>query len=183
MLSEAEYKRLMAAVQHEVRDGAILELLLQTGIRQSECAAITLGDLQLPARISRDAGNVGSLRVHGKGRKDRVVTLNYKVCRALKAYLAVRPRSTRSALFLTKFEKPLGTRSIRTIVSKYLAEAGIPGASTHALRHTFATHHVRRARNSTWCARPSGHESLATTSVYVGLAREVMDQELQRNAL
>ena len=43
VLSELEYKRLMAAVQHEVRDGAILELLLQTGIRQSECAAITLG--------------------------------------------------------------------------------------------------------------------------------------------
>jgi len=54
------------------------ELLLQTGIRQSECAAITLGDMQLPARVSRDEGNVGSLRVHGKGRKDRVVTLNYK---------------------------------------------------------------------------------------------------------
>ena len=92
VLTESEYKRLMAAVQHEVRDGAILELLLQTGIRQSECAAIALGDIQLPARVSRDEGNVGSLRVHGKGRKDRVVTLNYKACRALKAYLAVRPK-------------------------------------------------------------------------------------------
>ena len=62
VLTEAEYKRLMAAVQHQVRDGAILELLLQTGIRQSECAAIALGDMQLPARVSRDQGNVGSLR-------------------------------------------------------------------------------------------------------------------------
>jgi site-specific recombinase XerD len=184
VLTEAEYKRLMAAVQHEVRDGAILELLLQTGIRQSECAAITLGDLQLPARISRDAGNVGSLRVHGKGRKERIVTLNYKACRALKAYLAVRPKiEDEAALFLTKFEKPLGTRSIRNIVAKHLAEAGILGASTHALRHTFATHHVRKGTKLDVVRQALGHESLATTSVYVGLAREVMDQELQRNAL
>jgi len=173
----------MSAVQHEVRDGAILELLLQTGIRQSECAAIALGDIQLPARVSRDEGNVGSLRVHGKGRKDRVVTLNYKACRALKAYLAIRPKVDEEQLFLTKFEKPLGTRSIRTIVSKYLTEAGIPGASTHALRHTFATHHVRKGTKLDVVRQALGHESLATTSVYVGLAREVMDQELQRNAL
>jgi site-specific recombinase XerD len=184
VLSEAEYKRLMAAVQHEVRDGALLELLLQTGIRQCECAAITLGDLQLPARISRDAGNVGALRVHGKGRKERIVTLNYKVCRALKAYLAIRPTiDDEAALFLTKFEQPLGTRSIRNIVSKYLAEAGIAGASTHALRHTFATHHVRKGTKLDVVRQALGHESLATTSVYVGLAREVMDQELQKNAL
>jgi integrase/recombinase XerC len=184
VLTEAEYKRLMAAVQHEVRDGALLELLLQTGIRQSECAAIRLGDVQLPARVSRDAGNVGALRVHGKGRKERTVTLNYKACRALKAYLAVRPKiEDEEALFLTKFERPLGTRSIRNIVAKYLNEAGIPGASTHALRHTFATHHVRKGTKLDVVRQALGHESLATTSVYVGLAREVMDQELQRNAL
>jgi integrase/recombinase XerC len=64
VLTENETKRLMRAVQHEVRDGAILELLLQTGIRQSECAAIALCDIQLPARVRRDEGNVGSPRVN-----------------------------------------------------------------------------------------------------------------------
>lgn len=49
VLTENEYKRLMSALQHEVRDGAILELVLQRGIRQSECAAIALCDIQLPA--------------------------------------------------------------------------------------------------------------------------------------
>jgi site-specific recombinase XerD len=183
VLTEAEYKRLMAAAQHEVRDGAILELLLQTGIRQSECTAITLADLQLPGRISRDPGNVGTLRVHGKGRKDRVVTLNYKACRAIKAYLAVRPKVDEEHLFLTKFERPLGTRSIRNVVAKYVKEAGIPAASAHALRHTFATHHVRKGTKLDVVRQALGHESLATTSVYVGLAREVMDKELQQNAL
>jgi len=64
-----------------------------------------------------------------------------------------------------------------------LHEAGIPGASTHALRHTFATHHVRKGTKLDVVRQALGHESSATTSVYVGLAREVMDQELQRNAL
>jgi site-specific recombinase XerD len=183
VLTEAEYKRLLGAVQHEVRDGAIIELLLQTGIRQSECAGIRLADITLPARVSRDEGNVGMLRAYGKGRKNRVVTLNYKACRALKAYLAVRPKVDEEQLFLTKFEKPLGSRSIRNLVAKYLAEAGIAGASTHALRHTFATHHVKKGTKLDVVRQALGHESLATTSVYVGLAREVMDQELQRNAL
>ena len=183
VLTEAEYKRLLGAVQHEARDGAVIELLLQTGIRQSECAGIRLSDVHLPARISRDEGNVGTLRVHGKGRKDRVVTLNHKACRALKAYRVVRPRVDEEHLFLTKFEKPLGSRSIRGLVGKYLEEAGIAGASTHALRHTFATHHVKKGTKLDVVRQALGHESLATTSVYVGLAREVMDRELQRNAL
>ena len=68
-------------------------------------------------------------------------------------------------------------------MSKYLTEAAIPGASTHALRHTFTTHHVRKGTKLDIVRQALGHESLATTSVYVGLAREVMDQELQRNTL
>ena len=183
VLTEAEYKRLLGAVQHEARDGAIIELLLQTGIRQSECAAIKLTDVYLPARVSRDEGNVGTLRVHGKGRKERVITLNYKACRALKAYLAVRPKVDEEHLFLTKFEKPLGSRSIRNLVAKYLREAGIAGASTHALRHTVATHHVKKGAKLDVVRQALGHESLATTSVYVDLARDVMDRELQQNAL
>ena len=112
------------------------------------------------------------------------MTLNYKACRAIKAYLAIRPKvDDEEALFPTKFHKPLGTRSIRTIVGKYLKEAGIAGASTHALRHTFATHHVRKGTKLDVEHQALGHESLATTSVYVGLARKVMDQELQKNAL
>ena len=88
-----------------------------------------MGDIPLPARVSRDEGNVGSLRVRGNGRKDRVVTFNYKACRALRAYLAIQPKVDQEQFILTEFEKSLGTRSIRTIVGKYLAEAGIAGAS------------------------------------------------------
>ncbi len=68
-------------------------------------------------------------------------------------------------------------------MAKYLVEASIAGASTHALRHTFATHHVKKGTKLDVVRQTLGHECLATTSIYVGLAREVMDRERQRNAL
>lgn len=183
VLTEAEYRRLLAAAQHATRDGAIIELLLQTGIRLSELTRIELADVTLPARITKDEGNVGMLRVHGKGRKGRIVTLNHKACRAIKAYLQVRPRTDDPHLFVTKFARGIGPRSVEKLVDKYLAEAGIAGASTHALRHTFATHHVKKGTKLDVVRQALGHESLATTSVYVDLARDVMDRELQQNAL
>jgi site-specific recombinase XerD len=125
-----------------------LEPPLLTGIRQSEYAAITLGDIQLHARVSRDEGNVGSLRVHGKGRKDRVVTFNYKACRALRVYLAIQPKVDQEQLIFTGFEKSLGTRSIRTIVGKYLAEAGIAGASQRTAAPRFIRIYVKSGKAS-----------------------------------
>lgn len=68
-------------------------------------------------------------------------------------------------------------------MSKHLKGASISGTSTHALRHTFATHHMRKGTKLDGVRQALGHESLATTSVYVRLAHEVMDQELQRVVL
>src|SRR5207237_1004644 len=91
VLTETEYKHLQLACAHETRDAAIIELLLQTGIRLSELARLTLQNVELPAKINREEGNVGSVYVYGKGRKDRTITLNWKVCKAIKAYLPIRP--------------------------------------------------------------------------------------------
>jgi site-specific recombinase XerD len=107
-LSEQEYKRLLDAVRFETRDAAIIELLLQTGIRLSECAGLTLSDIALPAKITKDEGNVGAVTVKGKGRKTLTITLNWKACKALKAYLAVRPKVDDPHLFLTKFKQGIG---------------------------------------------------------------------------
>jgi site-specific recombinase XerD len=181
VLSEAEYKRLLAAVHGEIRDEAIVELLLQTGMRLAELARLRVADVELPAKIDRQ--HTGAVQVHGKGRKERTITLNYKACRALRNYLAVRPKLDEEALFLTKFGLPIGPRSIENVVAKYAALAGIADASPHALRHTFATQHVRKGTSLASVRAALGHENLATTSLYVGLAREQMDKELQQNAL
>ena len=136
VLTEGEYKRLQLAVAHEPRDAAVIEVLLQTGVRLSELAALKVPDIELPLKITKDEGNIGSIRVMGKGRKERTVTLNWKGCKAVKAYLRVRPETDDPRLFITKFGEPAGPRAIQHVVHKYLSQAGIPHASVHTLRHT-----------------------------------------------
>ena len=183
VLSEAEYKRLLDEVRGDIRDQAIIELLLQTGLRLSEVSRLHVNHVSLPTKISKEPGYVGSVTVLGKGRKQRSVTLNYKACRAINNYLRIRPDADDTHLFLTKFKKGLGPRGIEKLVEKYLKEAGIQNASVHTLRHTFATHTVKKGTKLEVVRQALGHESLETTSVYVHLAREMMDKELQENAL
>lgn len=183
-LTEGEYKRLLEAVRYEPRDAAIIELYLQTGMRLSEVARLKVTDIALPARISKELGNAGSVTILGKGRRQRIVTLNWKACKAIKTYLAIRPTDTDDPhLFLTKFRLGIGPRSIERAVAKYLTEADIRGGSVHTLRHTFGTHSVRRGTKLRVVQEMLGHSSLKTTSIYVSLAREDMDRQLQENAL
>lgn len=127
------------------------------------------------ARIDRE--HTGSIHIHGKGCKERTVTHNCKVCRALRNYMQIRSKLDEDALSLTKFGLPIGPRSIENIVAKNAAAAGITDASLHTLPHTFATHHVRKGTSLTSVRAARGHENLATTSLYVDLAREQMDIE------
>jgi site-specific recombinase XerD len=69
------------------------------------------------------------------------------------------------------------------MVEQRVAEARIQGALVHTLRHTFATHSVRKDTKLDVVRQVLGHSSLATTSIYVDPARDVMDRELQENAL
>lgn len=182
VLSKVEYQALLRACSHHPRDAAIIELLLQTGIRLSELTKLTLNDVELPGRITKDADTVGRLHILGKGRKDRWLPLNHKACRALKTWLEVRPAST-VALFVTKFGKPIGPRAVQQLVRRYLSEVGITGASVHTLRHTFATHHVAQGTSLRTVQDVLGHASLKTTSIYVQLAQEAVKRELQKHAL
>jgi site-specific recombinase XerD len=113
-----------------------------------------------------------------------MITLNSKACEALQAYLAVRPPDAQDDLvFQTKFHRGIGPRSIELLVGKYLKDAGIRGASVHPLRHTFAVHTLKRGTSTEVLQRVLGHASEKTMKVYVELAREEMDRQLQVNAL
>jgi site-specific recombinase XerD len=183
VLTDKEYKRLQLACTHDIRNAALIELLLQTGARLSEVAKLTLQDIELPAKVTKDEGNVGSARIFGKGRKERTVTLNWKACKAIKSYLQIRPKVEDNHLFITKFGTGISPRAIRYTVKEYLGQASISNASVHTLRHTFATHMVKSKVSLAVVRDALGHASLKTTSIYVGLAREAMDKELQANAL
>ena len=100
-LSEEEYRRLLRACSHHARDAAIIEVFLQTGMRLSELSRLTLADVELPKRITRDIESMGSARVQRKGGKIERIPLNYKACQALAAYLKVRPTVEHDGLFVT----------------------------------------------------------------------------------
>src|SRR3990170_3102975 len=123
------------------------------------------------------------IRVSIKPGAVQTVTLNWKACKALKSYLAIRPDGSDSALFMSKFREPLGPRAVQDLVRKYLREAAIENATVHTLRHTFGTHQVRKGTKIRVVQEAMGHADLKTTSVYVHLAREQMDEQLQANAL
>src|SRR5512142_969141 len=144
-LNVPEYTALLREAGHHPRDAAILELLLQTGIRLAELPGLHVDDVTLPAKPSLDpVHGYGLLRVHRKGRRLQELILNYKACRALKAYLRVRPVAPTETLFLTKYAAPMTHRSVQKLMKKYATAAGVPWAHVHTLRTTHITEHITR---------------------------------------
>lgn len=142
-----------------VRDEALLNLLLYTGLRVSEAAALRTDDVTLNERS-------GKVVVRsGKGRKYREIPLHKEARKALEAYLAVRPADRGDALFLGQ-RGPLGARGIQMRLAA-LGEAAKVDVTPHVLRHTFATRLLREVKaDLVTVAALLGHESVATTALY-----------------
>jgi integrase/recombinase XerD len=152
-------------------------------MRLSELAKLTLNDIEIPKRITMDPNNMGMVRIRRKGGKLATIPLNYKACKALAAYLQVRIAVGYPALFLSQFKQPMSIQAIQERVKKYMTEAGIEGASVHTLRHTMATHHVARGTDLKTVQETLGHADLATTTIYVSLAKTAQRKALQEHAL
>jgi site-specific recombinase XerD len=182
-LTEQEYKALVRACSHHPRDAAIVELLLQTGMRLGELVRLSLDDIELPQRITKAPENVGFVTVTRKGGDTVTIPLNYKACQALKTWLKVRPQVDTDALFVTKFRKSMGRRAVYRAVKKYLKEAGIKNATVHTIRHTFGTHHVAQGTDLKTVQETMGHADIATTALYVHLAKKAQRKALQEHAL
>jgi integrase/recombinase XerC len=172
VLRSDEYTEMLSLAGANPRDYAILQVFLQTGIRVSELSHLTLEDIDFikPA-----------IRVRGKGMKEREIALEKKGVHALKSYLARRPESISSRVFLNYQGEPISERGIRKLVVKYRKEAGITKkASCHTLRHTFATYKAEKGVSPFQLQQWLGHANLNTTQIYVHLgkqnARKVMEQ-------
>jgi len=145
---------------YESRDRAILELLYSCGLRVSELVGINLNDLDL---------DLMSVKVLGKGNKERLVPLGSKASFAIKTYLSQRldlkPKD--DYLFVNSRGGRLTTRSIDRIIKKYATISGIPkNISPHVLRHTFATHLLGGGADLRAIQEMLGHKSLSTTQRY-----------------
>jgi site-specific recombinase XerD len=145
------------------RNYAVVQLLLQAGLRVSEAAALCIGDLEIRERQ-------GKVHIRGKGNKERSVPLNATARRALQAYLDEREETqTQDAVFLSDTGAALSVRSIQWLISELARRARISriAVSAHTLRHTFALGYLKQnPRKLVELATLLGHESLDTTALY-----------------
>lgn len=185
VLNEMEYRTLRDVVRNSrrgssVRDYAILEVALQTGLRISEICSLSMDDVEFSTRTT-----VGYVQVQkGKVGKERMVTLNEAAEKAIKVYQSVRPKAAGyQELFLNNRLSPCKPNVISEIFKKYMGKAGIAGASFHSLRHTFATHSMRNGTDIIVVQKALGHRSLTTTKKYLHFLQETMDRQLTKNAL
>ena len=188
VLSLDEALNLLEAVELDkdspfrTRDYAILTLFLNCGMRVSELAGINLNDL--------DSG-LQSLRVTGKGSKERVVYLNDACQAALSEYLLERTSNKYStvqerALFLSRLNQRISVKTVQAMVYKYLKLAGLDGKhySVHKLRHTAATLMYQSGNVDVRVLKEIlGHEQLNTTQIYTHVSNVEMEKAMSQNPL
>jgi integrase/recombinase XerC len=164
------------------RDRAILELLYGSGMRVSELCALNLVDV--------DFRNL-SVRVRGKGRKERIVPFGEKARQAIELYLGARgrllaeaPADTRDALalFLNYQGTRISTRSVARMLDKYIAVcADLHGVSPHSLRHSYATHLLSAGADLRSIQELLGHARLSTTQRYTHVSQEKIIEVYDRS--
>jgi len=168
ILSKIEYRALRDAARGDLRIYAIIELLLQTGIRIGELAQLKIEDLDLE-------GESPTLHVPAaEGSVERIIPLNKPAVVAVQNYLAIRPKTqsdkssiATKALFITKTGRPLLVRNIRTAIDRYFKMAGIKGAKVNDLRHTWVAHHLSSGTSLTLISKLAGHKRVSTTERYL----------------
>lgn len=173
ILAEPSIGALLSAPDPEtesgVRDRAILELLYAAGLRVRELTGLNLGDVDLHEL---------TVRVTGKGNKQRIVLFGEPAEQALRTYLkTVRPKQSRDAkqqaLFLNKDGGRLSVRAVELLVRRYAVAAGIDErAYPHLLRHTFATHMLDGGADVRIVQELLGHSSASTTQIYTHVTEQ-----------
>ncbi len=151
-----------------LRDSAVLTLLYGAGLRISEALSIDRCDVP-PAGNSDAWAKWETLRIRGKGDKDRVVPVLPAVREALQDYLKLAPfdLDTDGPLFVGVRGKRLNPRTIQSLMQRLRAALGLPDSATpHALRHAFATHLLSGGGDLRTIQELLGHASLAATQVY-----------------
>lgn len=175
-LTLVESRKLLQNIKgkYAVRDRAILTLFLNCGLRLSELVSINRDDI-------RD----DTLRVIGKGNKERTIYLNKAVLSALKSYLDTRTDNN-PALFVSERGQRISARAVQYLVKKHIEDAGLDTKrySVHKLRHTAATLMYKHGHVDIRALQAIlGHESISTTEIYTHIDDEQLRAAISRNPL
>ena len=158
-----EMKNRAAPVWMPLRDVAIMELFYSSGLRLSELAALDVADLDPYTE---------SVRVFGKGRKERVCPVGFPALEAISRYRAA-ANVHAGPLFINKGRTRMSVRSVWLVLKRYVRYTSIPiSISPHKLRHSFATHMLDRGADLRSVQALLGHASLSTTQIYTHVTVE-----------
>ena len=161
------------------RDFCIVIFFLNCGLRLSELVSLNYNDI----RSDR------SMKVTGKGNKERIIYLNDACIEAFEAYMKVRPNDglkDRNALFISRNKNRLSNKSVQHIIYTLLDKAGLSGMglSTHTLRHTAATLMYQHGNTDIMLIKEIlGHENLGTTQIYTHVVNSQLQQAVDSNPL
>lgn len=164
---------------YKERDYAIITLFLNCGLRVSEMAGLNYMDIR----------NDNTMRVVGKGNKERVIYLNSACISAVKDYMKVRPVDgvkDKNALFISRNNRRMSVKTIQAMVYKYLEKIGLnaQGYSCHKLRHTAATLMYQHGGVDVRVLKEVlGHENLGTTEIYTHLSSDQLKKASDANPL
>ncbi len=164
---------------YKERDYAIITLFLNCGLRVSEMASLNYSDIRTD----------NTLRVVGKGNKERIIYLNNSCVTAIQSYMKVRPVDgviDKKALFISRNHRRMSVKTIQAMVYKYLEKIGLDsqGYSCHKLRHTAATLMYQHGGVDIRVLKEVlGHENLGTTEIYTHLSSEQMRKATESNPL
>ena len=162
ILTPTEYRALRDAARNDARMFAIIELLLQTGIRIGELAELRVEDVRPEGLYIRPF----------EKHEERIVPLNKSAREALERYLKTRPTVAETRVFITKSGRPFLIRNIRTAVERYFRLAEIKNAKVNDLRHTFIAHHLKHGVSLVMLSKIVGHKRLSTTERYLEFVPE-----------
>lgn len=160
-LTPIEYRALRDIVRDDLRIAAIVEVILQTGLRISEISNLKLENIEEDQLI---------VEPHAT-QPQRTVPLNKPAKEALDAYLKEeRPKTDSSYVFISKNGKSLAVRNIRAAIDRYMQKAEIPQYSVNDLRTTFLIENLKAGVDLVFLSRIVGHKRLSTTERYLQLA-------------
>lgn len=171
--SKLEYRAIRDVAKEDARTYAMVEILLQTGVRIGELANIRLVDVQESAL---------NIRPYGKN-PVRAVPLNKAVKKAITDYIKAKsngPRTAEDYLFITRTNKPLLIRNIRQIITRCFREVGIKDATVNDFRNTFITHQLLSGYSIEYIAKIVGHKRLSSTERFLQLVKDTPQDKKEK---